>query len=201
MMLSFRLVSARRIVTEEIRRLNDLMERHPLKTSLWVTGTKAGLADAFVQTQVERKSELDPQRLAAFTLFGFGYQGGFQYWMMTKLWERIFPGAQFVPVVQKILATNLISDPVFFFPTFYTLREALAYPQKAASAPSSVVSSALAKYRMRCLEDWRNTWAVWFPGHAITYGLMPLHLRMPWVATLSFGYLCILSYTRGDRDK
>ena len=67
MMLSFRLVSARRIVTEEIRRLNDLMERHPLKTSLWVTGTKAGLADAFVQTQVDA-------HLCFFKVFSFFFR-------------------------------------------------------------------------------------------------------------------------------
>merc|ERR1719182_720154 len=138
MMLSFRLVSARRIVTEEIRRLNDLMERHPLKTSVWITGAKAGLADAFVQTQVERKSEIDPQRLGTFALFGFTYQGGFQYWMMNVLWERIFPGTKFVPVLQKILATNFISDPVFFFPAFYTLREAMARPHQAATTQATV---------------------------------------------------------------
>jgi protein Mpv17 len=201
MTASLRFGFMRRLLLEEIKRVNEIMERHPLKTSLWVTAAKAGLADAFVQTQVERKSELDPRRLATFTLFGFAYQGGFQYWMMNKLWERMFPGAQLVPVVQKILATNLISDPVFFFPAFYTLRETLTKPSQALAAPQTVVYAALSKYRGRFLEDWRNTWMVWFPGHAVTYGVMPIHLRMPWVATLSFGYLCILSYTRGDRDK
>merc|ERR1719387_2068418 len=135
MMLSSRAISLRRFLGDEIRRVNEIMERHPLKTSLWFTGAKAGIADAFVQTQVERKNEVDHSRVATFALFGFTYQGGFQYWMMTKLWERMFPGAQFVPVVKKILATNLISDPVFFFPTFYTFREALARPQQAISAP------------------------------------------------------------------
>jgi protein Mpv17 len=191
----------RRLLEQELRRLNELVERNPLKTSLWFTGAKAGLADAFVQTQVERRGEIDRERLATFSLFGFAYQGGVQYWMMVKLWERLFPGAQLVPVVQKILATNLISDPVFFFPCFYTLREGLARPNLAVSSPSSLVYSAMCQYRRRCLEDWRNNWVVWFPGHAISYGLMPLHLRMPWVATLSFGYLCILSYTRGDIEK
>jgi protein Mpv17 len=193
---AFRINSMRKILG-----LNDMAARHPLKTSLWFTAAKAGLADAFVQTQVEKRGELDPARTATFTLFGFCYQGGFQYWMMNKLWERMFPGASFVPVVQKILATNLISDPVFFFPTFYTLREAMARPREAVTAPASTVYAALCKYRKGYMLDWCNTWMVWFPGHAVTYGIMPLHLRMPWVASLSFGYLCILSYTRGDRDK
>ncbi len=180
--------------------LNAVAQRHPLKTSLWFTAAKAGLADAVTQTMIEQRPCVDPQRVATFTLFGFAYQGGVQYWMCNVLWERLFPGSGFVPVAQKILATNLISDPVFFFPTFYTMRAALAKPRDAIHAPYSVVRTALSQYRERCFEDWRNTWAVWFPGHVITYGVMPMHLRMPWIATLSFGYLCILSYTRGDKE-
>ena len=41
---------------------------------------------------------------------------------------------------------------------------------------------------------------MWFPCHAVTYGLMPLHLRMPWVALVSFSYVGLLSFTRGDFD-
>ena len=29
----------------------------------------------------------------------------------------------------------------------------------------------------------------------------PTLLRMPWVAAVSFGYLSLLSFTRGERDK
>ena len=71
---AFRIKSMRKILG-----LNDMAARHPLKTSLWFTAAKAGLADAFVQTQVEKRGELDPARTATFTLFGFCYQGGFQY--------------------------------------------------------------------------------------------------------------------------
>ena len=102
-----------------------------------------------------------------------------------------------MPTLKKVLATNLISDPVFFFPTFYTLKLAMADPQHAIAAPLSTVSTALGKYREGCFADWRNTWLVWIPGHAITYGICPVHLRMPWIACVSFGYLMILSLTRG----
>ena len=38
---------------------------------------------------------------------------------------------------------------------------------------------------------------VWFPGHTITYAVMAPHRRIPWMAFLSFFYMCILSFTRG----
>ena len=39
---------------------------------------------------------------------------------------------------------------------------------------------------------------VWIPAHCVTYGVVPPHLRMPWIAMLSFGYVSLLSATRGD---
>jgi hypothetical protein len=196
MLVALRHTGARRILE-----LNAVAQRNPLKTSLGVTSAKACLADLFTQNKIERREHVDPQRLATFTLFGFVYQGGIQYWMVNVLWERLFPGSGLVPAAQKILAMNLISDPVFFFPTFYTMRTVLANPHDALHSPYSVVSTALSLYKERCFEDWRNSWVIWIPGHMITYGVMPMHLRMPWVASLSFSYMCILSYTRGDKER
>lgn len=56
---------------------------------------------------------------------------------------------------------------------------------------------ALTKYRSNCYEDIRNTWMVWVPGHLVTYGLLPPQFRLPWMSVLSFGYVGLLSATRG----
>ena len=99
------------------------------------------------------------------------------------------------PVVQKILLVNFVLDPLLFFPSFYTVKEALASPQLDAA---ETVRGALGNYAKNWKQDLRNTWMVWFPGHAVSFGLMPPHLRMPWVAGLSFAYLTVLSFTRGE---
>ena len=59
------------------------------------------------------------------------------------------------------------------------------------------MSGALAKYRENCVVDIRNSWMVWVPGHIVTYGLMPPAFRLPWMSCLSFGYVGLLSVTRG----
>ena len=173
------------------------MQAHPFKTSVLVTTVKAGLADWLVQTVIEQRREVDTRRLATFVTFGCTYQGMFQYWMFNHWFERLFPGAALIPTIQKVLAANLIADPVFFFPTFYTLKEALARPPEEALRLDTV-RVALNKYYTNCFVDWRNTWGVWFGGHVVTFGLMPMHLRMPWIAAVSFGYLSLLSVTRGE---
>jgi hypothetical protein len=67
-------------------------------------------------------------------------------------------------------------------------------------SPGSVdvaVPAALQKYKDNCISDWLNSWAIWVPAHSITFSVVPPHLRMPWIAAVSFGYVCVLSFTRG----
>ena len=45
-----------------------------------------------------------------------------------------------------------------------------------------------------------NTWAAWVPGHCLASNRTS-HLRVPWVAALSFGYCCILSATRATQPQ
>ena len=41
---------------------------------------------------------------------------------------------------------------------------------------------------------------VWIPGHIVTYGVMPPAFRLPWMSFLSFGYVGLLSVTRGTME-
>jgi hypothetical protein len=175
--------------------LNGAMARRPLAAAMVVTTGKAALADIMTQTIIEGTppTEVDKRRALLFAAFGFGYQGCAQYYMYSKLYERLFPGNALRNVAAKVLASNLISDPVFFFPTFYTMREVINRGEFNASC----VSDGVAKYAQNWQTDIFNSWMIWFPGYGLTYGVMPVHLRMPTVAAVSFGYVCLLSFTRG----
>lgn len=179
--------------------LNNAMRANPFKTSVIVTTVKAGVADLMVQRLVERREQVDKRRLVTFLIFGCVYQGCFQYCVINLWLEKLFPGRSLLQTTRKIAAVNFIADPVFFFPCFYTLKEALArYAQCSTDILSlDTLRAAFSKYSDNCLADWRNTWATWIPGHCMTYGVLPMHLRMPWVAAMSFGYLSLLSFTRG----
>ena len=161
-----------------------------------VTGCKAAAADCLVQVVVEGRERVDRKRMAMFFAFGAGYQGCAQYWMLNHWFEWWFTAHRF-STAKKVLAANLIADPVFFFPTFYSLKEILA----TGECTRETVPAALAKYRSNLFEDIRNSWMIWFPTHMVTYALVPIHLRMPWVACVSFGYVGLVSMMRGAFDK
>ena len=85
-----------------------------------VTGCKAAAADCLVQVVVEGRERVDRKRMAMFFAFGAGYQGCAQYWMLNHWFEWWFTAHRF-STAKKVLAANLIADPVFFFPTFYSV--------------------------------------------------------------------------------
>jgi Mpv17 / PMP22 family len=191
----------------------SFLERHAFMFAVSITTVKAVLADLLTQLVFEKgiKNNIpwNAKRTLVFGAFGLFYQGMVQYVIVNLFWERIFPCNKPRAVVSKICAMNLLSDPLLFMPTFYIFKQVMMTGASSASAAGASVSggggafiattvkAALLAYKANCFMDWRNSWLVWFPGHAVTYGVMPMHKRIPWMAFLSFFYMCVLSYTRG----
>lgn len=177
-----------------VGRASAFAERRPVVVSLVTTMGKAWLADLMIQKLVEKRETVDRSRSAMFAGFGLVYQGAFQYFMYNVLYERVlFRGVSARMTLAKIAATNLISDPIFFFPTFYCFREAMASDSWADLDLTVAVPAALQKYRNNCMQDWQASWMIWVPGHIVTYAICPVHLRMPWIATVRTrrGSVCV----------
>ena len=176
---------------DEVKK-GSFLKKHPFAGALMITTLNAFSADLMTQLVFE-KNPWNPQRSAVFASFGFLYQGIVQYAIVNYLWEKLFPGNSKKSITSKVFAMNLLSDPLFFMPTFYIFRETLAQ----GAIAWATVKAALLGYKANCLLDWRNSWMVWFPGHAVTYGVMKPHQRIPWMACLGFIYMTVLSVTRG----
>lgn len=195
-------LSRRNPVVSAVTYCNNVMAAYPFATGVGITMAKTTAADLLVQFVIEQQ-RWDLHRTALFASFGCLYQGAVQYAIVNLVLEPAFPGNMRRAVLSKIFCMNFISDPLLFLPTFYVFKEVASEQEKqkrlvpTLSLPV-VAKGALEKYKQNCYEDWRNTWSVWIPGHFVTYAICPLHLRLPWMSVLSFGYVLILSLTRGS---
>jgi hypothetical protein len=169
----------------------SFLQKHPFLAAVMITTVNSVTADLL--TQRFQGMVWNPKRSLLFAAFGFLYQGCAQYAIVNLGWERLFPGTKPKAVIAKICGMNLLSDPLLFMPTFYIFKETMT----TGHLGWATIKAALMAYQANCVWDWRNSWMVWFPGHAVTYGVMPKHQRIPWMAFLSFFYMCILSITRG----
>eukprot|EP00884_Botryococcus_braunii_P014528 jgi/Botrbrau1/23076/Bobra.0243s0017.1 len=166
---------------------------HPLSTAIITTGLKTTAADLFAQKIVEGRKEVDWTRNTAFTLFGFAYLGGFQYWLYNvKFAELCGPLAARVghtavaPI--KTLLDQGVHHPLLYFPTFFSLKTVVE---------GKPLSSAVTKYKEEIWESCLALWKIWVPAQIINFAFVPRHLRIPFVALVSFGWTVVFSLMQG----
>lgn len=180
--------------------------RHPVVFGCVFSCTKTSTADVLCQTQVEGRpwAQVDWRRTAIFSLWGFGYLGGVQYFLYAYAFPRAFPGAvKFIeaPLAAKLrdrrgLATlakqvacdQLIHHPFVVFPCFYLTK---------AFVEGHTAAAALAKCRENWITDCVVSWRVWMPVFVVNFSVCPLWARVPFVACASFGFTIYWSLLRG----
>lgn len=124
--------------------------------------------------------------------------------MFNKAFELVFPGTGLKNALWKAFFANSIGDPVFFFPTFYTMREIVS----TGTVSMTCARDGLRKYSENYREDWLNSWSIWIPAHCIKSVIIaqPFHTRrcismwrainLWWVGTGCFVYLALLLVVR-----
>ena len=196
----------------------------PLALAVVVATVKNSAADLIVQTQIEGRAlsaphepptqqqqqqqqqqqrTIDWRRNAVFAAFGASYLGGVQYVIYTKLMPRFFhtPTAATVgwarvrSVAGQVAFDQFVHVPALFFPCFYVLKESV----ESESLPwrDGTAQRAIDKYAGNVVDDMKDQLSIFLPGALINFGLMPLWLRTPWVAGVSFVYTLVLSAKRG----
>lgn len=176
---------------------NSIAQRFPQATALGTTVLKTSAADAFAQLVMERREQLDLKRHAMFCMFGFAYLGVWQYYLYNVLFVRwcksitkVVGHVGSAPV--KTFLDQAIHHPFLYFPSFYIVKGCMQ--QRAPSESLKL-----------CYEDmWENLkalWAVWVPAQLINFSIVPMHLRIPFVAGVSFLWTVIISNLRGQMDE
>ena len=61
-----------------------------------------------------------------------------------------------------------------------------------------MIESVVDTYKNNIVSDMKALWSVWIPAQCITFGIMPLHLRLPFIASVSFFWCCVLSFMHGE---
>lgn len=173
---------------------NSAAQRAPAVTGIVTTVVKTAAADAFAQLVVEKKDKVDLKRNAMFCGFGFAYLGCWQYVLYAKMFPKwtlsitAIVGQRLTPPVLVFL-DQMIHHPILYFPSFYLLRGAMEGQTASASLKS-------------CSEDMpenlKSLWALWVPAQLINFTFVPVHLRIPFVAGVSFLWCIILSAMRGE---
>lgn len=170
-------------------------EKRPLTVGAITAGLLGSVGDAVSQKYYG--GQFDWKRNIIFGIHGTLYIGIFQY----MLWNCCFTTVTGMLCKTASTATALMVGmdlllhiPFIYFPIFYCMKEVM----QKNKMNKEVVKTALTKWRTNLEEDVKACWGMWAPIQAITFSVVPLHLRVPFVAVVNFCWTVILSTMRGD---
>lgn len=187
-------------------------EKNPFLHGSIVTSLKHSFADAFAQVVIEKKSfsEINWTRNVLFLAFG-GYVS-FNNAVPALLVPRFLPYLKTwnkMPFKQKMrdgkglrqAAVNFCCEklgttPFSYFPAYYVLSEVMTSEDRN---PASWVRDGIGKYIPNMRDDLITCWKVWMPVGLLTYSVIPIHLRMSWMAGMGFLWTIYLSTWKNAR--
>lgn len=175
--------------------VNTFYQTYPLQAAVLTCGVKASFADLIAQVRSFTESEkaIELRRNAAYIIYG----GIFIGLMCHIEYDVIFPhlfgtGHDVKTVVEEVLFDNFVSAPLMWLPPAYGIKAIMYdYPLKEGLDRylTDIDEGLLLKY-----------WAVWLPAQTISFSVLPDHLRVLFMACISFGWFIVLSALQSNTD-
>eukprot|EP00956_Cyclotella_meneghiniana_P034088 scaffold101438_cov66-Cyclotella_meneghiniana.AAC.4 len=164
---------------------------------------KAGLADIVAQKSQAAKdakneddvSPFQAKRTFAFLMYGGLYQGVAQEIIFNEFFPWLFgQGTDVRTVISKVLFDSFVVTPLLCLPVAYVVKSVIfQYSLKEAFNRYTTdvkQNGLLTKY-----------WCIWGPVQCLTFGVIPQHLRIAWIALVSFFWLIIFSSLTAKSQK
>lgn len=159
----------------------------PYEAAFVTCGVKAAASDGLAQ-QTERngRPQFSWPRNLAFILYGGFYQGCFQNFVFNTFYPAVFgTGTDVATVAIKVVFDQLVLTPFLCLPCAYLVKAAVfRYP----------LQEGLQRYVADAKKDLLlKYWAIWTPAQCFTFSIVPEHLRIAFIAFVSFFWLILLS--------
>lgn len=171
--------------TAMLTAIDSFYQTQPYQAAFLTCSVKASAADWVVQVS---RQKTDFSRNAAFLLYGGIYQGVFQQFLYNTLFPMWFgTDVTIASVVQQVALDMCLITPLVCLP--------VAYLVKSSMNAQETLQQGLETY-------WRHVkqegllvkyWMLWIPVQTLTFGVIPQHLRIPFIAAVSFLWIMILS--------
>ena len=132
---------------------------------------------------------------------GLFWTGYVHYFLYSFLYPRLFRGIAnkhwFIRGTIQSAFDQTFHSALLYYPFFYCIKGCIYDGFNTESCKKSLDTY----WNVNFWNDLKNLWTVWYPANLITFGFMPVHLRVPWIACVSFAWIVILSLVRGEKEK
>lgn len=184
--------------------INSFFQTQPYLAAFLTCSFKASAADMVAQSQedkseveaLEQPTELDSgvdiARNLGFLLYGGLYQGMAQNY----LYNVVYPAClgtdeSWTLILKEVLLDNLIFAPLLCLPIAYAFKTAFTSDDLSLDSFRNGLEKYVSDVTTKGLLT--KYWTIWVPAQFLTFGVVPAHFRVAFVAAISFFWIFLLS--------
>mmetsp|Transcript_30968 Transcript_30968/g.61725 ORF Transcript_30968/g.61725 Transcript_30968/m.61725 type:complete len:302 (+) Transcript_30968:270-1175(+) len=195
-------------IATALEELNYFYQTFPVASAFITCGIKASAADIVAQkaeathvpdettdstpstkhcTEEAEGVQIEARRNFSYILYGGIYQGICQHIIFNEIFPLIFgDGRDIITVASKVLFDSLVISPFICLPVAYLVKS-MVY--------QFTIQEAMHRYRADVTENGLlfKYWKIWVPAQCLTFGVIPQHLRIAFIASVSFFWLVVFS--------
>lgn len=173
--------------------MSDMYANSPLQAAVVTCGVKAAVADGIAQARSEA-DKLELKRSLAYILYGGIFIGGMCHLEYDYIFPYLFGNDHSVTtIVEEVCFDNFISAPLCWLPPAYLVKAAVYdYPLREGLekyAHDIKHNGLLHKYL-----------SIWLPAQSISFSVVPDHLRVVFMACVSFFWFILFSTVASASD-
>ncbi|CAH0379464.1 unnamed protein product [Pelagomonas calceolata] len=171
----------------------ELSTKRPYAVAFGSCAVKGVIADTISQRIVEGKQEQNWKRTAVFAFYGGWYCGWFQHALYNVGYARLFGlDTSLKNAVRKVAFDSAVHVPLVCFPVYY------AY--KGYLYDGIGMRGGLERYTHEWQMICSNYYMVWVPANLLVFTVVPVPLRIGFIACTSLGWLtAVLLKLRAQR--
>eukprot|EP00980_Cylindrotheca_fusiformis_P017130 scaffold5273_cov99-Cylindrotheca_fusiformis.AAC.1 len=181
--------------------VSEFYATYPLQSAVLTCGLKASIADGIAQVKAALSSAAAPEEMSLEVKRNVAYilYGGIFIGLMCHMeYDYVFPALfgtdhSVLTILQEILFDNFISGPLLWLPPAYLIKAILYdYP----------IQEGLQNYWSDIHDHGllRKYWTVWLPAQTVSFSLVPDHLRVAFMASVSFFWFIMFSTVAAEND-
>lgn len=160
----------------------------PLQAAVLTCGVKASVADGIAQVRAQSGwDDLEFRRNVAYILYGGIFIGAFCHIEYDILFPMLFGTEHsLLTSLKEVLLDNFVSAPLLWLPPAYLIK-AVVYDYS--------LGEGLQKYADDVMKNGllQKYWTIWLPAQSISFTVVPDHLRVAFMASVSFFWFILFS--------
>jgi protein Mpv17 len=202
--------------------LDAFFQSQPYLAAFLTCSVKAGTADLLAQQQQQQKQQehqqseqlqqrapttmqeshhhhpFDLSRNLSFVFYGGLVQGMFQQFLFSVIYPIMFGHEHTIFTTLQQVAFDVGVMPFVYLPIVYSMKGLFGASSSSGGLElnlQATVRDGLAKLGDDILHKGllKTYWSIWIPAQCLTFSVVPPHLRVLFVALVSFCWVTILS--------